>query len=141
MKQNIITLDCILEYYDVPQLFLGRDGFDTQYLCLLYEDTPLCQYTAIRISTQLFARFLKGQVDLRSLFVHPESEGEYFDVTFTGEEYAAQPAAFTDIPEERLPEEGFVMDGGEIDTVTINVPKRERNLFDRLMQRHGWVAI
>lgn len=141
MSQNTITLERILEYYDVPQLFLGRDGFDTQYLCLLYEDEPTCQYTAIRISTKLYAQFLQGKEDLRSLFLHPESEGEYFDVTYTDNAYVCTSASFRSIPENRLPEEGYLMDSGETDTVTINVPKNERTLFDRLMHRHGWVAM
>lgn len=141
MKQNIITLERILEYYDVPQLFLGRDNFDTQYLCLLYEDEPICKYTAIRISTKLYARFLQGQEDLRSLFLHPEFEGEYFDVMFTENNYIATSSSFSTIPEDRLPEEGYKLDSSETDTITISVPKQERSIFDRLIRRHGWVAM
>ena len=141
MRQNTITLERILEYYDAPQLFLGRDGFDTQYLCLLYEDEPTCQYTAIRISTNLYARFLQGKEDLRALFLHPEFEGEYFDVAFINNTYASTPSSFSVIPEDRLPEEGYKIDNGETETVMISVPKRERSLFDRLMHRHGWVAM
>lgn len=47
MKQSKLKVDSILEYYDNPQLLTARDCFDTLYLCLLYEDTPECKYTAI----------------------------------------------------------------------------------------------
>ena len=50
-KQSTLKVDSILEYYDNPQLLTARDCFDTLYLCLLYEDTPECKYTAIRISS------------------------------------------------------------------------------------------
>lgn len=46
-KQSTLKVDGILEYYDNPQLLTARDCFDTLYLCLLYEDTPECKYTAI----------------------------------------------------------------------------------------------
>ena len=46
-KQSTLKVDSILEYYDNPQLLTARDCFDTLYLCLLYEDTPECKYTAI----------------------------------------------------------------------------------------------
>ena len=45
-KQSTLKVDSILEYYDNPQLLTARDCFDTLYLCLLYEDTPECKYTA-----------------------------------------------------------------------------------------------
>lgn len=141
MKQNTITLERILEYYDAPQLFLGRDDFDTQYLCLLYEDEPTYQYTAIRISTNLYARFLRGEEDLRELFLHPEFESEYFDVAYINNTYVCSRSSFGVITENRLPEAGYRMDNDETETVTISVPKRERSLFDRLMHRHGWVAM
>ena len=36
-----LMIDQILDYCDVPQLFTARDTFDTLYLCLLYEDSPM----------------------------------------------------------------------------------------------------
>ena len=47
-----LTIDQILDYCDVPQLFTARDAFDALYLCLLYEDSPVCRYTAIRLSSK-----------------------------------------------------------------------------------------
>ena len=35
---DILTIERILDYCYVPQLFTARDTFDTLYLCLLYDD-------------------------------------------------------------------------------------------------------
>jgi hypothetical protein len=79
---NKLTIDRILDFCDVPQLFIARDAFDTIYLCLLYEDEPSCQYTAIRISNNRLQEFLGGEKDLRELFDNPETAFEYFDVEY-----------------------------------------------------------
>ena len=57
---NKLFVERILDFCDVPQLFIARDTFDTIYLCLLYEDTPSCLYTAIRISNERLQNFLSG---------------------------------------------------------------------------------
>ena len=43
--ENVLRIEKILDFCDVPQLFVARDAFDTLYLCLLYEDELLCRYT------------------------------------------------------------------------------------------------
>lgn len=30
---NSLRIDKVLDFYDTPQLFIGRDKFDAQYLC------------------------------------------------------------------------------------------------------------
>ena len=80
--ENVLRIEKILDFCDVPQLFVARDAFDTLYLCLLYEDELLCRYTGIRISARRLEDFLSGGIDLRSLFIHPENKHEYFDVVF-----------------------------------------------------------
>ena len=67
-----LTLDQMLDYCDVPQLFTARDTFETLYLCLLYDDSSECLYTGIRISSQRLTEFLNGKYDLRYLYLHPE---------------------------------------------------------------------
>ena len=37
---NKLYIERILDFCDVPQLFIARDAFDTIYLCLLFEDEP-----------------------------------------------------------------------------------------------------
>ena len=104
-----LTIDQILDYCDVPQLFTARDAFDALYLCLLYEDSPVSRYTAIRLSSKRLSEFLSGKLDLRFLYVHPEQNKEYFDVTFEGNEFQMKTMSSQSLQEDRLPVEGYYM--------------------------------
>lgn len=58
----------VIVFYEVPQIFIATDIFDTKYLCLLYpHDDELCyKYLAVRISEKRLNLF-KGQIiDLRN---------------------------------------------------------------------------
>lgn len=71
----------VIVFYEVPQIFIATDIFDTKYLCLLYpHDDELCyRYLAVKISEKRLNLF-KGQViDLLSIYQTPE-DGCYFDV-------------------------------------------------------------
>ena len=71
----------VIVFYEVPQIFIATDIFDTKYLCLLYpHDDELCyKYLAVRISEKRLNLF-KGQIiDLLSIYQDPE-DGCYFDV-------------------------------------------------------------
>ena len=107
MKQSTLKVDSILEYYDNPQLLTARDCFDT--LCLLYEDTPECKYTAIRISSKRLQDFCMGKKDLRSLFLSHEGNLEYFDVRCSDNTLALDSKTSTTISEERLPDEDYLL--------------------------------
>lgn len=141
MKHNVLSIEKIIEYYDVPQLFIGRDRFDTQYMCLLYEDTPTCRYTAIRISNNRYHEFYLGKLDLRTLFLNPEDKGEYYNVECYGDDYLLDVQPLTSISEDRLPAENFYCDTTETEIHKVSVPKQERSFFERLIKRHGWVAM
>lgn len=141
MKSNVLRLEKIIEYVDVPQIFLARDMFDTQYICLLYEDDPICRYTAVRISSQQYEYFLRKEYDLRTLFVNPERYGEYFDVKYIDDNYVYTSYDGDQLPEERLPEEGFYYDDADTENITVQIPKKEKSLFMRLLRHRGWVAM
>ena len=141
MKHNILNIEKILEYYDVPQLFIGRDRFDTQYMCLLYADEPECRYTAIRISSNRYNEFCLGKLDLRTLYLDPEDKEEYFNVKSEGEEYLLDVQSFPSINEDRLPADNFYYDTSETEIHQVSVPKHERIFFERLIRRYGWVAM
>ena len=85
--EDVLRIDKILYFCDVPQLFVARDAFDTLYLCLLYDDETVYRYTGIRISTRRLESFLAGKADLRLLYLQPENEHEYYDVVFQSGEY------------------------------------------------------
>lgn len=130
-----------LEYYDHPQLLTARDPFDTLYLCLLYDDEPLCRYTAIRISQARLDLFMQGGIDLRTLFVAPENAGEYFDAAFDDNVLSCTRLFLDAIPEERLPASGYVMSAEEKERVVLDIPVRDRSLFDNIVRKFGWVCM
>lgn len=141
MKSNILTMDKLLEFVDVPQLFLARDKFDTQYLCLLYEDEPTCKYTAVKISPEQFSLFIQKKTDLRTLYVTPELAGEYFDVEYNDNSYVITRCSYNVIPEDRLPMSDYYFDDTDLENITVQVPKKDKPLFLRLLRHRGWVAM
>ncbi|KAA6329076.1 hypothetical protein EZS27_022092 [termite gut metagenome] len=102
-----ITLERILEYYDVPQLFIGKDIIGTRYLCLLVDVDGVNCYITIQISLDRLGVFLSGKVDLRYIFVHPEFAGEYFIVIFENEKIILNVYNNNVLTEDMLPDEGF----------------------------------
>lgn len=136
-----LTIERILDFYDVPQLFIARDAFDTIYLCLLYDDDPSCRYTAIRISNGRLQSFLNGDQDLRTLFDKPETPFEYFDVEYRDNEYYFEPHQSTSVGEERLPLSGYRMSGDEQEAVVVHIPVKDRNLLKDLVRKFGWACM
>ncbi len=99
----------ILDFYDVPQLFVAKDAVDTLYLCLFYgfddEDRQLC--IAVSISGGRLNDFLTGHIDLRQIYLEPEQS--LFDVIVDGNVIEA--VIRNEAPsDEMLPDEGYSMD-------------------------------
>jgi hypothetical protein len=140
-KQSTLKVDSILEYYDNPQLLTARDCFDTLYLCLLYEDTPECKYTAIRISSKRLQDFCIGKKDLRSLFISPESNLEYFDVRYSNDSLVLDSKISTTISEERLPDEGYYLETSGKESIVVNIPVKDKGLFTELVRKFGWACM
>ena len=136
-----LTIDQILDYCDVPQLFTARDTFDTLYLCLLYDDSPVCRYTAIRLSSKRLSEFLSGKLDLRFLYVHTEQDKEYFDVAFEGNEYLMKTMSSQSLQEDRLPAEGYYMVSSTRENVVVNIPMHDRSLLKELVRKFGWACM
>lgn len=88
--KRAVEIETLLEFYDVPQLFIAKDKADTRFMCVLYEDG--------------------GGIDLRALILAPELEDEYFIVTFQNNEYEIRPFHGV-LKEEMLPEEGYLFSG------------------------------
>lgn len=136
-----LYIERILDFCDVPQLFIARDAFDTTYLCLLYDDEPSCLYTAIRISSKKLQSFLSGNEDLRDIFDNPETFGEYFDVEYTDGDYHFTPHIATMVGEERLPLPGYRMPENEQESVVVHIPVSDRNLLKDLVRKFGWACM
>lgn len=139
--EDVLRIEKILDFCDVPQLFVARDAFDTLYLCLLYDDEVVYRYTGIRISTHRLDAFLAGDMDLRTLFLQPENEQEYYDVAFKSGEY--QKALFREkaLPEDKLPAPGYVLSGDIRENVVINLPVKDRSLLTELVRKFGWACM
>ncbi len=136
-----MKVDSILEYYDNPQLLTARDCFDTLYLCLLYDDFPLCEYTAIKVSSRRLNDFYSGKKDLRSLFLSPEGGKEYFQVAYDDDKFILRQEADRKIPEDRLPEEGYFLDKSGKESITVKIPTKDKGLFTELVKKFGWACM
>lgn len=139
--KEFLKIERILDYCDVPQLFVARDVFDTIYICLLYEDEPVCRYTAVRISSGRLTAFLSGQIDLRMLFVEPETPDEYFDVVFSDGTYQKTLSSEAILAEEKLPAEGYTFSGDENENVIVSIPIKDRNLLSEIVHKFGWACM
>lgn len=141
MRQSKLKVDSILEYYDNPQLLTARDCFDTLYLCLLYEDTPECKYTAIRISSKRLQDFCMGKKDLRSLFLSPEGDKAYFNVRGADNNLVLDLKINTTIPEDRLPDEGYYLETSGKESIVVNIPVKDKGLFTEIVRKFGWACM
>lgn len=138
---NDLRLDKILDFYDEPQLFIGRDKFDAQYICLLYDDSSVCKYTAVKISGERLRNFLEGKTDLREIYLHPENKGEYYDVVYDDHHFTAMPIDVGKVSEDRLPDAGYTIDSGTHETMTVNLPIKDHGLFTELVHKFGWACL
>ncbi len=143
MTRNIpIRIERILDFYDVPQLFIARDAFETLYLCLLYTDEQECRYTAIRISGKRIEEFLSRKTDLRELFLSPETGAEYFDVALTNNEYQITSSVPAPLSEDRLPEKGYTAcTPEENENVIVKIPVSDRYLLKEIVRKFGWACM
>ena len=146
-----LTLVQILEYYDVPQIFVATDAMGTRYLCTLYDkaESDGYKYIGVQISELRLMAFLGGQLDLREAYLHPEVENAvYLVVAQNGTLTATTLLQQQDISENMLPEAGYFFDASELveeespalDTYQLEVPVHDRVTFSTLVSRMGWRA-
>lgn len=107
----------VIVFYEVPQIFIATDIFDTKYLCLLYpHDDEFCyKYLAVKISEKRLNLFKGQSIDLLSIYKEPE-DGSYFDVVVKeANDIIATPLAPDQIQSFMLPDEGFYCNYDAID--------------------------
>lgn len=138
---NELRIDKILDYYDEPQLFIARDTFDAQYICLLYADDEKPRYTAVKISNAKLTDFLSGKVDLRQLFVSPEMKGEYYEVVGNDDHLSITPLECATLPEERLTDSDYTLDADTQESITVHLPVKDHGLFTELVLKFGWACM
>ena len=110
----------ILDFYDVPEVFIASDVLSTKYMCLRnsFSEEEGFIYIAVQISTDRLDDYISKRVDLRSLFVYPEADNSYFKVTVHAEKISAFP--ILSIEDFNIPEEGYYYEEDE-DVENINL--------------------
>ena len=98
----------ILEYYDVPQLFIADDASGIHYLCLLYniEDDGELKTIAVSVSPSRLNEFIKGHIDLLSVFSNPEAGYSLYDIKMKENALYAQ-RFYNRLSQTMLPDEGY----------------------------------
>ena len=107
----------VIVFYEVPQIFIATDIFDTRYLCLLYpHNEELCyKYLAVRISEKRLNLFKGNIIDLLSIYKTPE-DNEYFDVVVKeANDITAIPISANQIQPFMLPDNGFYCNYDAVD--------------------------
>ncbi len=104
-KLRIIRM---LEYYDVPQLFIAEDVIGVRYLCLLYDisDDGELQIIGIAVSADKLNDFVKGHIDLLDMFSSIEIEDSKFNIHMKDDGIYAEHYMGALEPS-MLPEEGY----------------------------------
>lgn len=80
--QSMRTLSYLetLVFYDRPLVFTARDQVGAVFVCLLVEEGQVERYLCVPVSRERLAKLLDGRLDLREVFVSPETaelfEGE-----------------------------------------------------------------
>lgn len=98
----------ILEYYDVPQLFVAEDVIGVRYLCLLYdiEGNGELRIIGVAVSAEKLNDFIKGHIDLLSMFTSPEMDDSIFHIHMKEEGIFAE-QYLGDLDSSMLPDEGY----------------------------------
>ena len=114
----------ILEYYDVPQLFVAADAIETFYLCVTYDidETGVLHCLALNISKNRLNDFITGHLELKEMYLHPEMN--LFDVIVYGDDVEAtirkQPAT-----DDMLPDEGYFLNFSQRENYDMITTSRE----------------
>ena len=105
MKKIIVQQ--ILEFYDEPLLYTAKDEFGALYLCLYSAIEDRYDCTAVEITPRRLAQYMSRDVDLRTVYLEPESDA-YFSVTSPDDDtLEINPLPAACLTEERLPAEGL----------------------------------
>lgn len=103
-----ILMTKILLYNDLPEIFLGKDLLETNYIFLLVNsDNEIPEYIAVGISEKKIDLFLKREIDLRNIFKYPELGIWYKSNNFIEQKVIIESLETEVINESYLPDEHF----------------------------------
>ena len=81
-----------LVLYDGLQVFIADDQFGAKFICMLVEEGPQSdKYLCAPVSLLRYQQFLDGNLDLREIFDHPETD-ELFHIEAGPEKFREMPA-------------------------------------------------
>lgn len=104
-----IKLVEILNYYEVPQIFLGEYDSGIPCVCTLYDDTDedCFKYVGVEISMSRLKELLCGKIDLRNIYINHEQKCSLLIVYVKYQSITAEEIPDSDLEECMLPEEGY----------------------------------
>lgn len=82
-----------------------------------------------------------GKKDLRSLFLSPEGDKEYFNVRGADNHLVLDLKINTTIPEDRLPDEGYYLETSGKESIVVNIPVKDKGLFTEIVRKFGWACM
>ena len=142
-----LTIKHTLEFYDVPQLFVAADALNTHYLCVLFSQAEGYEYLGVQVSELKLRSFMSGEIDLRMMYVEPETDDSLYHITVQDKVITADRLLNSaDITPEMLPEPGFYYESEEAlaatetDTYLIDLPPSDRRMFADISKRMGWIT-
>ena len=119
---NKLRLVRTLVYYDVPQLFIAEDDNGVLYLCLLYdvEENDELKIIGVIVSSDKLNDFIKGHIDLLTMFTSPELEDSIFHI------HMKEDGIYTEryngvLDSSMLPEEGYFYTDNNNSLSSINI--------------------
>ena len=103
-----LTVDRVLIFYDLPQLFIAKDQLGGKYVCLNVDtETDYARYFSIPVSINKLNDLILSNIDLRTAFQSSEN-GVWYFVTFDeNEEFITEAVNFDEVPDVLLPEPDF----------------------------------
>ncbi len=104
-----IKLVEILNYYEVPQIFLGVNDSGIPCVCTLYDDTDedCFIYVGVEISMSRLNELLCGKIDLRNIYTNHEQKCSLLRVYVRYQSITAEEMPDSDLEERMLPEDGY----------------------------------
>lgn len=140
-----LVLHKILDFYDLPQLFVAKDAMDVSYVCVLYDQQDGFHYLGVQVSDLRLQSFCAGQLDLRRLYEQPEQDNTLYEVVVHEEQINAmhllKPA---EVAEHMLPAAGYYYEtetadaDTAMDTLQLNIPAKDRSFVSDMVKRMGW---
>lgn len=86
--KKILTINEILEYYDIPQLLSAKDTDGLNYICLCYDidDNGDLNYISAQISQYQMDSFLNGDMELSYLFRFAEQRCNLYSAMLSNDD-------------------------------------------------------